>query len=82
MAIHMDEETGVSRSNTDSSEAPKTKERPPMKHTDSWLERHRKKQKRAFCCGWIIVLVTILVLLGIAAACLWVFKIGPFGNMR
>lgn len=33
MAVHMDEETGVPRSNTDNSEAPKPKERPAMKHT-------------------------------------------------
>jgi len=33
MAVHIDEETGVPRSNTDTSDAPKPKERPAIKHT-------------------------------------------------
>lgn len=52
----------------------------PDWNSDTWLEKHRKKQKRAFWCGWLIVLFTLLLLAGITAVCLWVFKIGPFGT--
>ena len=46
--------------------------------SDTWLARHRKKQRRAFWCGWLIVLFMILVLAAITGVCLWLFKVGPF----
>jgi len=51
-------------------------------YRDSWLSRHRQKQRRAFWCGWVIVLGVILVLVGIAAVCLWVFRVGVFANLK
>lgn len=51
-----------------------------MSTSDSWLDRHQKKRRRALMIGWVIVLVTLVLVLAILLVCLWLVKLGPFSQ--
>lgn len=50
-------------------------------YRDSWLDRSRQKQRKAFVCGWVIAMITLLVVLGVVGVLLWVFRVPPFDKM-
>ncbi|EXJ83363.1 hypothetical protein A1O1_06984, partial [Capronia coronata CBS 617.96] len=77
MAVHLDEEKGTmsdSKSTSTSTVSPK----PGYKHTDSWLERTRKKQRRTRILGWVIALGFLIIVVAIVMVLLWLAKVGPF----
>jgi hypothetical protein len=46
--------------------------------SESWLDRHHKKQRRTKCIGWLIVLFTVIVVVAIVLVVLWLLKMGMF----
>ncbi|KIW54974.1 hypothetical protein PV05_07294 [Exophiala xenobiotica] len=75
MAVHLDEEKGnISDSRSTSTASSKA----ALKHADTWLERHRKKQRRTMVVGWVIALGLVLVVAAIVLVLLWFSKVGPF----
>ncbi|EXJ87406.1 hypothetical protein A1O3_04366 [Capronia epimyces CBS 606.96] len=73
MAVHLDEEKGTmsdSRSSAPSAKA--------LTHTDSWLERTRKKQRRTRILGWVIALGFVILIAVVVMLLLWLAKVGPF----
>ena len=73
VAVHLDEEKGPLPSENSS-----VSSRPSLKHTDTWLEKNRKKKRRTRLCGCAIALITILVLVAGAFALMYFLKIGLF----
>jgi len=71
----MDEEKGTisdTRSNSTASS------KAVLKHTDTWLDRNRKKQRRTHVFGWLIALLFLVIVAGIVMVLLWYSKVGPF----
>ncbi|KIW84788.1 hypothetical protein Z517_00176 [Fonsecaea pedrosoi CBS 271.37] len=75
MAVHLDEEKGTISDTRSNSTASSTA---PLRHTDTWLERNRKKQRRTRMIGCFIAISFILAIVGIVLVLLWWAKVGPF----
>jgi len=76
MAVHLDEEKGGNIS--DSRSTSTASEKGALKHADTWLERHRKKQRRTMVVGCVIAWGLVLVIAAIVLVMLWFSKVGPF----
>ncbi|KAL9617000.1 MAG: hypothetical protein Q9160_008190 [Pyrenula sp. 1 TL-2023] len=50
--------------------------RPKLEHSDSWLQRHHAKRKRARIIGWLIAMLVLILIAGIAVACWWLSRHG------
>ncbi|RMZ85749.1 hypothetical protein DV737_g418, partial [Chaetothyriales sp. CBS 132003] len=75
MAVHQDEEKGsVADNQSTSTEHSKQ----ALKHTDSWLERTRKKQRRAWICGCVIALLAVASIVTAVFVIMYVLKVGVF----
>ncbi|KAL6253111.1 hypothetical protein RBB50_000832 [Rhinocladiella similis] len=77
MAVHMDEEKG---NISDSRSTSTSSSNGGLKHTATWLERHRKKQRRTRIVGWLIALSFLIVIAAIVLVVLWFLNVGPFKN--
>ncbi|KAJ4505571.1 hypothetical protein HRR83_008570 [Exophiala dermatitidis] len=75
MAVHLDEEKATI---PDSKSASSSSSKSGIKHTDSWLERTRKKQRRTHIIGWVIALGFLAVVAAVVLVFLWFAKVGPF----
>ncbi|KEF56510.1 uncharacterized protein A1O9_06697 [Exophiala aquamarina CBS 119918] len=75
MAVHLDEEKGtISDARSTSSLDPKS----GVKHSDTWLERNRKKQRQTRILGWVITFGFLIIIAAIILIVLWFLKVGPF----
>ncbi|KIW19102.1 hypothetical protein PV08_03394 [Exophiala spinifera] len=75
MAVHMDEEKA---NMSDSGSASSSSSHGGLKHTATWLERNRKKQRRTMIVGWLIALSFLIVAAAVVLVILWVLNVGPF----
>ncbi|KIV97313.1 hypothetical protein PV10_01075 [Exophiala mesophila] len=75
MAVHLDEEkANISDAQSTSSSS----SRLTLKHTDTWLERNRRKQRRTCYLGWFIAIGFATTIAGIVVVLLWLLKVSPF----
>ncbi|RMZ87900.1 hypothetical protein DV736_g4872, partial [Chaetothyriales sp. CBS 134916] len=77
MAVHQDEEKG---SFADNQSASTGYSKQGLKHTDSWLERTRKKQRRAWICGGMIALLVAAAIVAAVFVVMYVLKVGVFAS--
>lgn len=49
-----------------------------MALSDTWLERHRKKQRQTRILGWVITFGFLIIIAAIVLIVLWFLKVGPF----
>ncbi|EXJ66630.1 uncharacterized protein A1O5_10301, partial [Cladophialophora psammophila CBS 110553] len=75
MAVHLDEEKANISDTRSNSTASSTR---ALRHTETWLERNRKKQRRTRILGCTIALGFIVVIAAIVLVLLWFAKVGPF----
>ncbi|KAF7510069.1 hypothetical protein GJ744_007173 [Endocarpon pusillum] len=69
LAVHLDEEK-ANPSHTHGAASPASL-RPELKHSDTWLERNRKKRSRMVCIGWSVSLSLVVIIAGIVLVILW-----------
>ncbi|RMZ76236.1 hypothetical protein DV738_g5049, partial [Chaetothyriales sp. CBS 135597] len=75
IAVHLDEEKGNFPDNQSASTG---HSKQTLKHTDSWLERTRKKQRRAWILGCVIALLVIATIVAAIFVIMFFLKIGIF----
>ncbi|KIW30881.1 uncharacterized protein PV07_02573 [Cladophialophora immunda] len=75
MAVHLDEEKANISETRSTSTASSTA---PLRHTETWLERNRRKQRRTRIIGCLIALAFIAVIVAVVLVLLWFAKVGPF----
>lgn len=50
-------------------------------HSDTWIERNKKKKRKTRICGWLIALGFILFVCAVVFVLLWYTKSPPFKHL-
>ncbi|KAI9815604.1 MAG: hypothetical protein M1832_005465 [Thelocarpon impressellum] len=77
LAVHLDEEVkgvatpGPGNATPASETFSQAPTRPPLKHSDSWLERQHRKRRRAVWTCWIVLALVVLTLAAAGVMAWW-----------